>query len=61
MVIQEISENSGVYKITNLINSKIYIGSSKDLKDRSKKHLNMLKKIAITALYYKEVLINMVA
>lgn len=34
----------GVYKIKNIINGKIYIGSSKDINKRWKQHLNLLKK-----------------
>ncbi len=35
---------SGVYKITNLINGKFYIGSSKDLNRRKKDHFRILSK-----------------
>lgn len=35
---------SGVYKITNLINNKIYIGSAMDFEGRKYRHLNSLKK-----------------
>jgi predicted GIY-YIG superfamily endonuclease len=31
---------SGIYKITNLINGKIYIGSTCNFKDRKSKHKN---------------------
>ena len=31
---------SGIYKITNLINNKIYIGSTCNFKDRKSKHKN---------------------
>lgn len=34
---------SGIYKITNLNNGKIYIGSSKDIKQRFRKHLSELR------------------
>lgn len=34
----------GIYKITNQINGKIYIGSSKDLIRRKKEHFRLLKK-----------------
>ncbi len=33
---------SGIYKITNLVNNKCYIGSSKDYKQRIRQHKNML-------------------
>ena len=36
--------NSGIYKITNLVNDKFYIGSSKDLERRKKEHFNHLRK-----------------
>ena len=35
---------TGVYKITNQINGKFYIGSSKDLIRRKKDHFRLLKK-----------------
>ena len=35
--------NSGIYKITNLINGKIYIGSSINLKRRMNEHLRELR------------------
>ena len=35
---------TGVYKITNQINGKFYIGSSKDLSRRKKDHFRLLKK-----------------
>lgn len=35
---------SGIYKITNKINGKFYIGSSKDLVRRRKNHFRLLKK-----------------
>lgn len=35
---------SGIYKITNKINNKFYIGSSKDLIRRKKDHFRLLKK-----------------
>lgn len=34
----------GIYKITNIINNKVYIGSSITLKEREYKHFWMLKK-----------------
>ena len=34
---------SGIYKIVNLINNKVYIGSSKDYKQRLRQHRNQLK------------------
>ena len=38
----------GIYKITNKINNKIYIGQSKDIERRWKKHINNSKTKAIT-------------
>ena len=38
------SKNSGIYKITNLINKKYYIGSSLDIKRRWKEHRRNLIK-----------------
>jgi group I intron endonuclease len=35
--------NSGIYKITNLVNNKIYIGKSVELKQRLSKHLSELR------------------
>ena len=37
---------SGIYKITNLINGKLYIGSSVDLKSREHTHFCKLRKIS---------------
>lgn len=37
------TKKSGVYKITNLINNKIYLGSSSDLRSRKKSHLFLLR------------------
>jgi group I intron endonuclease len=34
---------SGIYTITNLINNKIYVGSSIDIKNRLKQHIKCLK------------------
>jgi len=33
----------GVYKITNIVNNKVYVGSSFDIKQRWNRHLNELK------------------
>jgi group I intron endonuclease len=38
------SLKSGVYKLTNLINNRIYIGSAKEFKERWKQHHYALKK-----------------
>jgi group I intron endonuclease len=38
------SLKSGVYKITNKINNKIYIGSCKEFKERARDHFSSLKK-----------------
>lgn len=35
--------NKGIYKITNTINGKVYIGQSTNLKDRIKQHKSMIK------------------
>lgn len=35
--------NKGIYKITNIINGKVYIGQSTNLKDRIKQHKSMIK------------------
>jgi group I intron endonuclease len=35
--------NSGIYKITNKVNGKFYIGSSKNIKERWKQHRSDLK------------------
>lgn len=35
---------TGIYKITNQINGKFYVGSSKDLSRRKKDHFRLLKK-----------------
>jgi group I intron endonuclease len=37
---------SGIYKITNKVNGKIYIGSTKNIKRRWKNHLNYLRRNA---------------
>jgi group I intron endonuclease len=34
---------TGIYKITNILNNKIYIGSSKDIQTRWRKHISLLK------------------
>ena len=33
----------GIYKITNIVNGKVYIGSSKNVEDRINKHKSNLK------------------
>lgn len=38
------SSYSGIYKITNLVNQKVYIGSAIDIKKRWQDHLNYLRK-----------------
>jgi group I intron endonuclease len=40
----EINNNSGIYKITNLVNNKIYIGQSRHVKQRITGHFNKLKR-----------------
>lgn len=39
----EYTEKCGIYKITCLENNKIYIGSSKNIKERLKQHIKLLK------------------
>ena len=36
--------NSGIYKITNITNNKVYIGSSVNISNREYKHFWMLDK-----------------
>lgn len=38
------NNKSGVYTIKNIVNGKIYIGSSSDIKSRIRNHLNLLRK-----------------
>jgi group I intron endonuclease len=38
------SNKSGIYKISNLINGRVYIGSCRRFKERSRQHLNSLIK-----------------
>lgn len=40
---EELPRISGIYGIRNLINNKIYIGSSKNIYNRVKRHKNLLK------------------
>lgn len=42
MIRQEFKNGSGIYKITNKVNNKFYIGSAIDLKHRSRQHKHML-------------------
>lgn len=42
--LKNIPINSGIYKILNIINTKVYIGSSTNLRYRISKHFNHLKK-----------------
>lgn len=43
---------SGIYKITNIINGKVYIGQSKDVIRRFKQHFNKRSKVSNTYLKY---------
>lgn len=43
---KELKKSSGIYKIVNLINGKLYIGSTKCFWDRYKGHFNSLKRNA---------------
>ena len=36
--------NVGIYKITNVVNGKVYIGSSKDIEFRFNRHKSNLKR-----------------
>lgn len=40
-----ITKNSGIYKLTNLINGKIYIGKANNLKERIRRHEISVRKI----------------
>ena len=44
MTKESLSHKSGIYKITNTINQKIYVGSSVNLKKRFNTHINSLIK-----------------
>ena len=37
-------KTQGIYKITNLINNKCYIGQSRNIESRIKKHFSNLEK-----------------
>lgn len=41
---EEIKRECGVYKLINLVNGKIYVGSTKDLYERKWQHFNDLKR-----------------
>jgi group I intron endonuclease len=43
---------SGIYKITNVINAKVYIGQSKDIVRRFREHFNEKSKVSNTYLHY---------
>ena len=49
----------GIYKITNLINGKCYIGKSEDIEFRKKVHFRELNEVIIILLIYKKIFINM--
>lgn len=42
-VLDDTMKNSGIYKITNILNNKVYIGSAISIKDRFRKHLSALR------------------
>lgn len=46
--------NSGVYMIINQVNQKVYVGSSRDLKGRGKKHFSLLRKNKHTNTYLQQ-------
>lgn len=54
----ELTKISGIYKIVNINNEKVYIGSSKDIEKRFKEHIYQLKITFIILLNYSEVLIK---
>jgi hypothetical protein len=43
----------GVYKITNIINGKYYIGSSYNIKNRIRKHFELLKRNSHHSIYFQ--------
>lgn len=55
---EEYSLKSGVYKITNKINGRIYIGSAKEFKQRCKQHRIGLVKKSIEINSFKLTSIN---
>lgn len=53
--IENISELSGIYKFTNKINNKVYIGQGKNLNVRIKEHLRKFINSKINSYFYKSV------
>ena len=51
--------NSGIYQIRNIINNKIYIGSSANIKKRWSEHKRDLKTTNTIMGIYKALIINM--
>ena len=52
--------NSGIYQIINIKTNKIYIGSTKDFKNREWQHFNMLERNKHSSKNYKDHIINTV-
>ena len=48
-----VTGKSGIYKITNILNGKIYIGRSSDLKSRKSKHKTSKSKTLISRSIHK--------
>ena len=48
-----IPTTSGIYKFTNTVNNKIYIGSAQNLRKRFFKHVNLLNKNSHHSLHFQ--------
>ena len=48
-----IPTTSGIYKFTNTVNNKIYIGSAQNLRKRFFKHINLLNKNSHHSLHFQ--------
>ena len=51
MILQDVLRLSGIYKLTNKINKKNYIGKAKDLFDRLSRHSRSKKKSNVLAIH----------
>lgn len=47
---------AGIYKITNIVNGKVYIGSSKHIRDRLKAHQTSFRGGYCNAKFYEDIL-----